>query len=192
MKRETLKYIGLGLIAVVLLAANINMVYKTFFAKNRLNLDLKQPANITNAEIQHYADSLFTHKDSLTILEDDIMSNKRIIVSRRDGFPENGDTLGFVFIIYESIPCPSCSDVNCVMFTDRKYTIRDVRYIRDVIEDYKTIPEEYINAIIVQVIGKNVMQDDLMIVIPEKSPKKQSNGFSASIVELQSRVRLLK
>jgi len=42
MTRNTLKYIGLGLIAVALLAVNVNMVYRTFFAKNRLNPDLKK------------------------------------------------------------------------------------------------------------------------------------------------------
>jgi hypothetical protein len=123
--------------------------------------------------------------NNLLILDDDILSNKRIII-------EKGDTLGFAFIVYEPIPCPSCSDVNYELITDKEYIIRSIRYIRDVIEDYKMISEEYINAITFQVIGKNVMRDELTIVIPKKSPKKQTNGFSASIKELQSRVRLLK
>ena len=185
MKKDTLKYIGLGLIAVVLVFANTMMVYKTFFAKNRLNPDYKKPVEVTNEDIRRYADSLFVHRDSLRIVEDDILSNKRIII-------ENGDTVGFAFVVYEPIPCPSCSDVNYVMFTDKKYMIRYIRYIRDVIEDYKTIPEEHINAILVQVFGKNIIQDKLSIVIPEKSPKKHLNGFTASIKELQSRIRLLK
>ena len=119
MKKDTLKYIGLGLIAVVLVFANTTMVYKTFFAKNRLNPDYKKPVEVTNEDIWRYADSVFVHKDSLRIVEDDIMSNKRIII-------EKGDTLGFAFIVYEPIPCPSCSDVNYVLLIDKKYFITTV------------------------------------------------------------------
>jgi len=55
------------------------MVYKMFFAKNRLNFELKKPVEVTNEDIHRYADSLFVHKDSLRIVDDEIMSNKRII-----------------------------------------------------------------------------------------------------------------
>jgi len=48
MKIDALKYIGLGLIVVVLVFSNMMMVYKIFFAKNRLNPDYKKPVEVTN------------------------------------------------------------------------------------------------------------------------------------------------
>jgi len=183
MKRDTLKYIGLGLIAVVLLAANINMVYKTFFAKNRLDPSYKQPAVVTDEQISRYADTLFTHTDSLIINDDGIMSNKRIII-------ENGDTLGFAFIVYEPIPCPSCSDVNYILFTDTRYSILKIIYFRDIIEDYKAIPKKTFLNETGDLIGMNVLRDSLTVSFSDKVPKKQSQAFTASILDLQSRVRL--
>ena len=94
---RTLKYIGLGLIAAVLLALNVNMVYKTFFSKSRLDPSYKQPVVVTDDDIRRYADSLFAHTDSIIIADDAIESNKRIILN-------NKDTLCFSYIVYDPSP----------------------------------------------------------------------------------------
>jgi hypothetical protein len=183
MNRESLKYIGLGLIAVVLVFANTMMVYKTFFAKNRLNPDYKNPVKVTNEDIRRYADSVFVHRDSLWIVEDDIMSNKRIIM-------ENGDTLGYVFIVYEPIPCPSCSNLNYMLFTDKEYKLKDIILLRDVIEDYKVIEKEQVSTVVKPFTGINLLlnEDDIQISIDK--PKKFITAFKESVYELQRKVRL--
>jgi len=183
MKRDTLKYICLGLIAVILVFANTMMVYKTFFAKNRLNPVYKKPVNVTNAQIHHYVDSLFVHKDSLRIVEDDIMSNKRIII-------ENGDTLGFAFIVYEPIPCPSCSDVNYILLVDNLYTIKNIVFLREIVEDYKIVQEDSIMVFINQFLNNNLLRVDFGNNIPIGKPKKHSKYFLISMNSIQKQVRL--
>ena len=185
MKKDTLKYIGLGLIAVVLVFANTMMVYKTFFAKNRLNPDYKKPVAVTNEDIRRYADSLFVHRDSLRIDEDEIMSNKRIII-------ENKDTLGFAFIVYESIPCPSCSNLNYVMITDKDYTIRDIRFLKNIIEDYKIVPVDSFRVFSNQFLEMNFLKDDFTNIQTSNKIKKYSKYFIVSLLRYQEITKAIR
>jgi hypothetical protein len=183
MKRDTLKYIGLGLIAVVLVFANTMMVYKTFFAKNRLNPDYKNPVKVTNEDIRRYADSVFVHRDSLRIVEDDIMSNKRIII-------ENGDTVRFAFIVYEPIPCPSCSDVNYVLLVDNLYTIKNIVFLREIVENYKIIQVDSFRVFSNQWLYKNILKYDFNYIQTLNTPKKYSKYFKESVRKIQGEVNL--
>jgi hypothetical protein len=161
------------------------MVYKTFFAKNRLNPVYKKPVNVTNAQIHHYADSLFVHKDSLKITDDDIMSNKRIII-------ENGDTLGFAFIVYEPIPCPSCSDINYLLITDKKYKIQSIIFLRNIIEDYKIFPKDIFISFINRFINRNIKNENLAIMhilVNQDFPQNNINYFIQSIIKVNKQVR---
>ena len=159
------------------------MVYKTFFAKNRLNPDYKKPVAVTNEDIRRYVDSVFVHKDSLWIVEDDIMSNKRIIM-------ENGDTLGFAFVVYEPIPCPSCSDVNYALLVDNLYTIKNIVFLREIVEDYKIVQEDSIRVFINQFMNNNLLKNDFGNIIPIEKPKKHSKYFLISMNSIQKQVRL--
>jgi hypothetical protein len=181
-KKDTLKYIGLVLIAVVLVFANTMMVYKTFFAKNRLNPDYKKPVAVMNEDIRRYADSLFMHRDSLWIVEDDIMSNKRIII-------ENGDTLGFAFVVYEPIPCPSCSDVNYLLITNNEYIIKNIIFMQDIIEGYKVVNIDTFKEFSNQFVNLSLLKDDFKKIIL-KNAKKNYQYFKSSIINIQSDVKL--
>jgi len=184
MKRDTLKYIGLGLIAVVLVFANTMMVYKTFFVKNRLNLDYKKPVAVTNEEIRRYADSLFIYKDSLRIVEDDILSNKRILI-------ENNDTVGYAFIVYEPIPCPSCSDVNFILVADNHYNIRNLIFLREIVEDYKIVSIDTFQLFSNRLLDKNILNDDFTKIGTIEKSKKHSKYFIDYIVRLKKQIMFL-
>jgi len=181
--KNIVKYSGLILVAVVLVFANTMMIYKTFFAKSRLDPSYKQPAVVTDDDIRRYADSVFTHKDSLRVVEDEIMSNKRIII-------ENGDTLGFAFIVYEPIPCPSCSDVNYVLITDKEYIIMDIRFLKEIIEGYEVINMDTVIMYSQQFISLTIVYSDISSIKPLEKPKKYSEYFINTLITLQKQIIL--
>jgi len=183
MKRDIFKYIGLGLIVVVLVFANTTMVYKTFFAKNRPDPNIKKVIITTNEQIKYYAESIFIHTDSLKIIDDEIENNKQIIT-------EKDDTLGFSYIINEPINCPSCSEINYLLFTDREYTIRNIIFLRDIIENYKIVPIDTFKVFSNQFLNKNFIKDDFNSIKTLDRPKKHSKYFKESIRKLQGKVKL--
>ena len=192
MNRDTLKYIGLGLIAVALLALNVNMVYKMFFAKNRLNPDYKKPVEITNDDIRRYADSLFTQfgnksasggKDSLTIVDNVIESNKRIIMNKKD-------TIGFCYIVYEPIPCSSCSDINYILMVNKTYTINKMFFLRNIVEGNKIVPFDSLANYIASFINKSLITGDFSKIQTLGIFKKNTEYLKKSIIKLQKQAQL--
>jgi len=183
MKIETVKYVGLCFIVIALIVLNVNMFYRMFFAKNRLNPDYKKPVAVTNEDILRYADSVFVHGDSLTIIDDAIESNKQIIT-------EKEDTFGFSYIVNEPINCPSCSDINYLLFTDSEYTIRNIIFLRDIIEDYKVVQLDSFGLIVNQFLQKNLIKDDFSSIQMINKPKKYSKYFKESIIKVQEQARL--
>jgi len=191
MKIETVKYVGGCFLVIALIVLNVNMFYRMFFAKTRLNPDYKKPVAVTNDDIRRYADSLFVHRDSLRIVEDDILSNKRIIISHRDGFPENGDTLGFAFIVYEPIPCPSCSDVNYVLITDKKYIINHIIFLRNILENFKIVSNKEFTIFSNQFLNNNLINYDFSIIKSVLKPRKYAFYFRKSFIDLNKEMRRL-
>jgi hypothetical protein len=185
MKRDTLKYIGLGLIAVILVFANTMMVYKTFFAKNRIDFNIKNHVITTNQQIKYYVDSLFVNnnKDTIKINNDEIESNKRIIM-------EKDIILGFVYIIYEQINCPSCSDVNYLLVLDKEYRILNFVFLRNIVEGYKIFPIEEFKKFTNTLIGKNLLTNTFSEMNIPTDPLKYSIYFKRSILSVQNQARL--
>jgi len=181
-KKDTLKYIGLVLIAVVLVFANTMMVYKTFFAKNRLNPDYKKQVEVTNADIRRYADSLFVHRDSLRIVEDIFESNKRIV-------NEKDNIIGYIYILYEPINCPSCSDINYVLITNKEYTIKNIILVNDIIEGFKKVPKDTINLFIKSFFNINILTYNFENVkLPKKSMKYQTY-IQNSLINIKKQIK---
>jgi len=183
MNRDTFKYVGLGIIGIVLITANVRMVYSVFFSKSRLYPDIKKVVILTDDQIKHYAESLFVHKDSLQIKEDEIENNKRIIFDKND-------TIGFVYIIDEKIPCPSCSNVNYLLMTDKEYTIKNIVFMKEIIEDYKFVPVDTFKLFSNNFLYRNILKDDFKNIKTLKNPQKHSIYFSESILKIQKQVKL--
>lgn len=196
-----LKFAGLCIIAMVLIYANINMVRTLFFSdsgKNRM-LYIKNAVIPSNEEIANMLKDLYANGDeengelksksqklianSLLSLDDSIDSNKRNIQL-------NGETIGYVYIIHERIPCPYCSDVNYLLIADTEYRINNFIFIADIVNGKQTIPIEEFEKYTFRFLHKNLLTADFEIIEQSPEYKRHSKYFKNSIIRLQTQVRL--
>jgi len=122
--------------------------------------------------------------DSLLVLDDPIESNKRHIIS--------GDSLiGYAYIIHEPIACSSCSDINYILITDNEYTIKNIIFLRDIVEGYKIIHVEKFEEFSNQFLNKNLLHDDFTLIKVISNPEKHSIYFKESIKTLYKKIKVL-
>jgi len=81
--------------------------------------------------------------------------------------------------------------VNYLLITDKEYTIRDIRFLKEIIEDYKIISIDTFQLFSNRLLNKNLINYDFTnIEIIEKS-KKHSKYFIDYILRLKKQIMFL-
>jgi len=180
-KKDTLKYIGLGLIAIVLLAVNVNLIRNMFFIKRDPNI--KVGINPSNEQIKLFIDSIYK-QINVQIFFDSLEYNRRIIT-------QNEDTIGYAYIVNEPIPCLSCSNINFLLIVENDYDIVNVILLREIYEDFKKISKNDFENFLKNIIGRNLLKSDFSKILLPSIPKKHAKYFLENIKKLQIQSKLL-
>ena len=180
---KKIKHIAAVLIVVFLLYANVNLAYNTFISnENNISRSIKSVIKPDDVTVSSYADSVF-HGMDLAVLNDPLEENKWIVTS-------NNTKIGFAYTIHEAISCPSCSDVNYLVFTDAEYTVLSFIFLRDIIEGNKIYPVSGFEENYGRFIRKNLLKDEIEKISIKPAPEKHAIMFKKSIVKLSQQVRL--
>lgn len=183
MKTNSLKYIPILLIVLLLILLNIDSVKKAINGdSDNIAFDIKTVIIPTDEEIIVFLDSIFIVPEK-RIVRDPIELNKRIIL-------KSDLILGYVYIIHEKIPCPNCSDINFMLITDEKLIIKHIKYLRPNIEDNKVIAKDYCENYAGKFLNRSLVNGDFDVIKNNDRYQKFTYALTKSIVDLKEKVRL--